>query len=145
MSRVEWRSVFRQLVAMGLLVVDVEGHGGLRLGPDCRAVLRGERPVQLRREPKRRRERPAAAAKPAALDRSEDQALFQALRAHRLALAQAQGVPPYVIFHDTALIEMARDKPRHLHQLARVAGVGEVKLDRYGADFLAVIAGHGAE
>jgi ATP-dependent DNA helicase RecQ len=145
-GRTEWQSVFRQLVTMGLLVVDVEGHGGLRLGPDCRPVLRGEARVALRRDIAGRRK--LASKTPrlrAVLENAEDEALFQALRARRLALAKAQGVPPYVIFHDTTLIEMARHKPRHPHQLARLPGVGQAKLDRYGDDFLAVIAEHGRD
>ena len=140
LSRQQWRSVFRQLVALGLLVVDTEGHGGLRLGPTCREVLHGERRIDLRRDPAR--QRPTRAEKRVALDDVHDEALFQALRARRLALAKKQGVPPYVIFHDRTLIEMAQTKPRRLHELARITGVGEAKLDRYGEDFLAVIAAH---
>ncbi len=145
--RDEWRSIFRQLVAMGLLVVDVEGHGGLRLGDGHREVLRGERRVDLRRDPARRPAkkpgRPRAAA--AELEDAADAALFEALRARRRELAAAQGVPPYVIFHDRTLIEMARARPRRLDQFAGISGVGRAKLERYGADFLAVIAGHSAE
>ena len=74
-----------------------------------------------------------------------DESLFQALRAQRLALAKSQGVPPYVIFHDTTLAEMARARPERLDQLAGITGVGAAKLERYGTDFLGVIAGHGAE
>jgi ATP-dependent DNA helicase RecQ len=140
-GRTEWQSVFRQLVAMGLLVVDAEGHGGLRLGPDCRPVLRGEQRVALRRDTARRRA-PEPKRSRATLENAEDEALFQALRARRMALAKAQGVPPYVIFHDTTLIEMARHKPRRPHELARIPGIGRAKLERYGDDFLAVIAAH---
>ncbi|HET8728470.1 MAG TPA: HRDC domain-containing protein, partial [Alphaproteobacteria bacterium] len=70
-----------------------------------------------------------------------DEALFQALRQRRLELARDQGVPPYVIFHDATLVEIARDKPRDLWALARLPGVGKAKLDRYGPAFLDVIAG----
>ena len=142
-SRTEWRAIFRQLVAMGLLVVDVAGHGGLRLGPDCRAVLRGERRIELRRDALGRRA--AKAAKPrsaATFDDPADEALFEALRARRRALAKAQGVPPYVIFHDSTLVEIAHAKPVEPHQLARLSGVGAVKLERYGAAFLAVVEQH---
>jgi len=65
------------------------------------------------------------------------------LRARRAALAKAQGVPPYVIFHDTTLVEMAHAKPRSLGDFARLTGVGARKLERYGTDFLAVIGEHG--
>jgi ATP-dependent DNA helicase RecQ len=139
-SRRTWQSIFRQLAAMGLLVRDTAGHGGLSLGPDCRAVLKGERRIRLRLDPderpgrERRRERGAIAT-----GGDADQTLFQALRARRLALAQAQGVPPYVIFHDSTLVEMARAKPRTAEEFARLPGVGEAKLARYAGDFLQVI------
>ena len=146
LSREAWRSVIRQLVALGLLVVDVEGHGGLRLGPDCRAVLRGERRVELRRDPTR-----AKSSKPSKARRALEpldpaaEALFQALRARRMELAKAQGVPPYVIFHDSTLLEIAQHKPTSLSAFAALGGVGQAKLDRYGAAFLAVVAAHGAQ
>ncbi len=143
-GREQWRSVFRQLVALGLLIVDIEGHGGLRLGPDCRAVLRGERTIELRRDPVGRPGRVAKPAKDqprATLDQPQDEALFQTLRRRRLELAKAQGIPPYVIFHDITLIEMARLRPRDRQALGRLRGVGAAKLERYGDAFLAVIAG----
>jgi ATP-dependent DNA helicase RecQ len=133
----EWRSIFRQLVAAGLLQVDVEGHGGLSLTEASRAVLRGETTVPLRRDPVRKRARAtkatAAAAAPA------DNALFQALRTLRLDLARRQGLPPYVIFHDVTLLEMARAKPCDPGQLSQLTGVGQAKLERYGEEFLEVI------
>ena len=147
LSRNAWRSVIRQLVAQGLLTVDLEGHGGLRLGPDCRPVLRGERKVPLRRDPSWR-SAPRGGAKAGAPRRQiafEDpasEALFQALRAKRLALAKAQGVPPYVIFHDSTLMEMATARPRSLEAFAGLGGVGQAKLQRYGQAFLAAIAEH---
>ncbi|MBF0093183.1 MAG: DNA helicase RecQ [Alphaproteobacteria bacterium] len=145
-TRDEWRSIARQLVAMGLLVVDVEGHGGLRLGSECRAVLRGERSVALRRDTgfarlrKPDRDKSAAKGKPHALETAEDEALFQALRARRLELARQQGVPPYVIFHDTTLAAIARERPKSIQALSGLPGVGQAKLERYGADFLQVVA-----
>ncbi len=145
-SKAEWRSVLRQLVALGLLVVDVEGHGGLRLGPGCRPVLRGEQTVELRKDPVRKRAPKTAAAKARlTLDDPADEALFQALRAHRLKLAQAQGVPPYVILHDTTLVEMARTRPTDHAGFARLSGVGEAKLERYGESFLEVVAASAPE
>ena len=142
-----WRSVFRQLVARGLMSVDVEGFGSLKLTGESRAVLRGTCEVQLRRDAaaprkqKRRRE-PAARAARATLA-PEHQGLFDALRAHRRELARTQGVPPYVIFHDLTLEAMAEQQPRTLDEFAALPGVGEKKLERYAAEFIAVIAGHG--
>lgn len=141
-SRDEWRSIFRQLVALGLLVVDVEGHGGLHLGEECRAVLRGERRIELRRDETRRRGAKAnrAEATRAIFEHPEDDRLFHALRACRAELARQQGVPPYVIFHDSTLAEMARLRPRDRRAFATLAGVGQAKLERYADAFLAVIA-----
>jgi ATP-dependent DNA helicase RecQ len=70
--------------------------------------------------------------------------LFEALRARRLELAREQGVPPYVIFHDSTLREMAQARPRDADDLAGISGIGAKKLERYGADFLAVITERGA-
>ncbi len=147
-SRPEWQSIFRQLVAMGLLIVDVEGHGGLRMGPDCRPVLRGDQRIELRKETFRKSSKKAAksgggAAARATLNDPDDEALFQELRQRRMELARAQGVPPYVIFNDRTLVEIAQARPRHAHELARLNGVGEVKLQRYGDEFLAVVDAHG--
>jgi ATP-dependent DNA helicase RecQ len=144
-SKHEWRSILRQLVAAGLLEIDEEGHGGLRLSPDSRAVLKGERTIELRRDPARSAKKPAA-AKPsrarAALAGPEDEALYEALRARRMELASEQGVPPYVVFHDASLIEMAVNKPRSLEAFATITGVGQAKLARYGEEFLLIIARH---
>jgi ATP-dependent DNA helicase RecQ len=136
----EWRAVFRQLVAHGFLTVDIGGHGGLHFGPDCRAVLRGERRVELRGDTLRKSRPRRRKTNGDTGDMPVRGALFEALRAKRLALAKAQGVPPYVIFHDSTLIAMAAAKPCDLAALSLVHGVGEAKLMRYGAEFLATIA-----
>ena len=144
-----WRSVFRQLVARGLMRVDVEGFGSLKLTGESRAVLRGTCEVRLRRDAaaprkqKRRREPAARAAAARAMLAPERQRLFDALRAHRRELAKAQGVPPYVIFHDVTLEAMAEQQPCTLDEFAALPGVGEKKLERYAAAFIEVIAGHG--
>ena len=138
----QWRSVFRQLVARGFLGVDMEGHGGLHLTPLSRGVLRGETTLLLRQDvvPDNRRRAKAERAQP--LSAEDDASLWEALRAHRLDLAKTQGVPPYVIFHDSALLEMTRTVPTSLESLASINGVGQVKLERYGDSFLDVLRGH---
>jgi len=144
--RAEWHSVFRQLVAMGLLVVDIQGHGGLRLGENSREVLRGERRIDFRRDPvgKRRAKAERSSAgksrERVELDGPAEETLFEALRARRMELANEQGIPAYVIFHDSTLIEMANGKPGSLEDLQGISGIGKAKLKRYGEDFLAVIA-----
>jgi ATP-dependent DNA helicase RecQ len=143
LDRRQWLSVYRQLVAQGLAVPEPE-HGGLVLAGPAAEVLRGQRPVHFRRETAaapRRRERSArpAAAAAAALSPVE-QALFEALRGWRLGEARTQQVPPYVIFHDTTLVEIARRRPATPDALARIPGLGRSKLDRYGAALLALVA-----
>ncbi len=143
LDRRTWQSVIRQLVALGLLVVDIEGYGGLRLGNEARDVLNGGRTLELRKDPrpapKKRKKKPPRAAV-AELESPEDLELFERLRAKRTELARAQGVPPYVIFSDRSLIEMAAIKPIDLAEMEAVHGVGEVKLAKYGNAFLGVIA-----
>jgi len=144
-SKEEWRSIFRQLVAAGLLRVDVEGHGSLGLTEACRDVLRGERAISLRRDPIAKKGGGSKADRQRVeLSDPQDEELFQALRSLRLELAREQGVPPYVIFHDTTLLEMARGKPRDHHELSRLNGVGRSKLETYGQAFLDVIGEYGA-
>ncbi|MFG1462882.1 DNA helicase RecQ [Xanthobacter sp. DSM 24535] len=140
-SRDEWRAIVRQVVALGLLQVDVEGHGGLSLSAACRPVLRGERRIELKVEARTRAARVTGGARApkAALSDPHDEKLYQKLRALRLELARAQGVPPYVIFHDTTLMEIARMRPRSLAALGDVSGVGEAKLERYGTQFLKAV------
>jgi ATP-dependent DNA helicase RecQ len=141
-DRRTWQSVIRQLVAAGYLSVDIEGYGGLRLAGRSREVLRGEIELELRKDPvpvKKARRRKTAVA--VALDDPQDRQLFEFLRAHRMTLARAQKVPPYVIFSDRSLIEMAALKPRDLAAMEGIHGVGAVKLQKYGETFLGVIAG----
>ncbi len=144
----EWRSIVRQLVARGLLRVDVDGYGGLQLTGEARPALRGEIAVTLRRDApaaRPRRDRRGAAAgtdRPRSVSGPADQALFDALRALRRELAADQGVPPYVIFHDASLVAMAERRPRSLEEFAAIPGVGATKLERYGETFLEVIRAH---
>ncbi len=140
----QWKGVFRQLVAMGLLEVDVEGHGSLRLTEASRAVLKGEQAVALREESSRPRERSGRGARtsagaPVAAMASADQPLFDALRGLRAALALEQSVPAYVIFHDATLRAIAERCPGSLAELGGISGVGATKLERYGEQVLATL------
>lgn len=133
-----WRALFRHLLLRGLVEVDSEGHGGLRLSPLSRPILRGEQTLTLRQhEISQPRKKEKVQEIPAS-----DKALWEDLRQHRRALAQTQGVPPYVIFHDATLMEMLRLRPRTLASLATVPGVGERKLAAYGESFLAILLNH---
>src|SRR5690606_33267838 len=139
-----WRSVFRQLVVAGLLEVDAEGHGGLRLGAAARPVLRGEQQVRMRKEPARQASRGSDRPSQSTLYvDAGDRPLFDALRAWRGRLAREQNVPAYVIFNDRNLRDIAQLRPATLSELARVGGVGSSKLGRYGEDVLEVIREYG--
>ena len=135
-----WQSVLRQLTANGLVLVDHAAHGALTLGEGARAVFKRERVVTLRKD------RPKKATEVRrSLERAADvpehaRPLFEALREERTRIAKAQGVPPYVIFHDATLRAMALARPRHEADLLNLPGVGQAKLDRYGEAFLAVLA-----
>ena len=143
LSEGEWRTLFRQLVARGLADVDLEGYGGLRLSETCRPLLRGEEPLQLRREPKAQSSGAGKGAGSSAsqLVRIEEREQWEALRTLRRNLAQEHSVPPYVIFPDATLLEMLRSKPGSLAEMAQVSGVGARKLERYGMAFLEVLQG----
>ena len=138
----EWRTLFRQLVARGLADIDIEGYGGLRLSDSCRPLLRGEVTLELRRELKPQTTVKSSSASPASqLVRGEEREQWEALRALRRKLAEEHGVPPYVIFPDSTLLEMLRSQPTSLSEMATVSGVGARKLERYGEAFLEVLGG----
>jgi ATP-dependent DNA helicase RecQ len=156
LDRGQWRSLFRQLVSQGFLVSDAEARGGLRFGPQelVRPLLRGEVSLSLPLPPPGRDRRPAVAsasaggtpgggsgAGPGVADLSEEEAArFAALKRWRLEQARQQGVPPYVVFHDRTLLELACLQSADREALATVSGVGRAKLERYGSDLLALLA-----
>ena len=139
-----WRSLFRQLLAVGVLEVDAEGFGSLRLTAAAKPLLRGEARFEARFEELRTRRRERDGAKPKAppvmLDDPAAQARFERLRSARARLAKAQNLPAYVIFHDATLRAIAEADPDSLHQLAGISGVGDAKLERYGAAMLEALA-----
>jgi len=141
-SAAEWRSIFRQLIAQGCLRVEAERFDALSLTNQAFSVLRGERGLTLRRL-----RRVVTAKKEKAVVRHtplapSDESLWQALRGVRMALAREQGVPPYVVFHDTTLRELVRLKPVKLQEMERIQGIGEQKLRKYGEAFLQVVREH---
>ena len=164
----EWRSVMRQLTAVGLLAPDPEGFGGLRLTKKSRSVLSGGASISLRKLPPKTttmkpknplgtdfrvspegvrikddtHKKSTAQSSPDARILNDNEArLFEALRKLRLKLARQQNVPSYVIFHNATLIDMAKKKPADAEAMSTISGVGQVKIARYGADFLDVIKG----
>jgi ATP-dependent DNA helicase RecQ len=141
LSEQAWRSVLRQLLAQGLLMVDQEGYGTLALTDESRAVLKGARTLMLRREA----DKPAKVSSPRVKSLQPDlpraaQKVFEALRSWRAGIARSHGVPAYVIFHDATLREIALACPQTLEDLGFVNGVGVKKLESYGESILECIA-----
>jgi ATP-dependent DNA helicase RecQ len=139
-----WRSVFRQLLAAGLLHADAQAYGALRLTDAARPVLKGEAALMLRKQVARSRGskssmsgRRTTTEAPLA---ESDSTLFDALRAWRAGLAREQGVPAYVILHDKTLRELATRRPANLDDLLGVPGIGQAKADRYGEALLRLMA-----
>ncbi|MEY4697123.1 MAG: helicase RecQ [Pseudomonadota bacterium] len=138
LTKAAWGAVFRQMMGRDLVRPDPDRHGALRMTDAARPILRGEESITLRKDTVDAA-RPAVAVK--ALVSDEDAPLLSALKAKRRALAEAQGVPAYVVFPDRTLIEMAEKRPVTMDQMAGITGVGAKKLESYGAEFLAVITG----
>jgi len=144
LTQPQWSSVYRQLVAAGLLNVDMEAYGGLRLTEDARPVLRGENEVWLRRDAEPAKKNRTSKAERGARAReafagANEDPLWQALKAKRLELAREQGVPPYVIFHDSTLLEILNRRPGSFVEMGQISGVGQAKLAKYGEEFLRVV------
>ncbi len=144
LSQQQWSSVFRQLVAGGFLEADIEAYGGLKLTALSRPVLRSETEVWLRRDNevvKRKVSKVGRGsnAKEAYVAVSEDP-LWYLLKDKRTELAREQGVPPYLIFHDSTLLEILNRQPKTLSEMSLINGVGQAKLERYGDAFLQVLA-----
>jgi ATP-dependent DNA helicase RecQ len=141
LSKPAWGAVFRQMMGRDLVRPDPDRFGALRMTDAARPILRGEESITLRRDTVDRAV-PRVAVR--TLVAEEDASLLSALKAKRRALAEAAGVPAYVIFPDRTLIEMAETRPATLDQMMGITGVGAKKLESYGAGFLAVITGAAA-
>ncbi|NMG44935.1 DNA helicase RecQ [Aromatoleum toluvorans] len=133
-----WRTLFRQLVARGLLAVDHDRHNALTLTDLARPLLRGEADFALRLAPEKRRTKRARSSRMEILD-GVPLTLFDRLRAWRAATARERNVPAYVIFHDATLREIALARPTSIIELARVSGIGDRKLEAYGDAIIAEI------
>jgi ATP-dependent DNA helicase RecQ len=141
-----WQSVYRQMLAAGLVSVDHAAYGALKLEPEARAVFKREREVRFRKDrpttgKASRRTSPAAASAKAGLE-GADLELFQALRAVRTEIAKELGVPPYVVFADTTLVALATERPTDNDEMLDIPGIGPSKLERFGEAFLDVILSH---
>jgi len=153
LSEKQWSSVFRQLIAAGFLTVDVAGYGGLLFTDQTATLLKGKREIFFREDTnlledsanaggsakKRKKQRGGARSNSAGNSSGAGTELLSELKALRLRLSKELHIPPYIIFHDATLLEMARAKPQSLTAMREVSGVGDAKLARYGEQFLAVL------
>jgi ATP-dependent DNA helicase RecQ len=139
-----WQSIFRQLIANDLLRVNVVGHGGLYIAPKGLSFLKEKTSLSLREYKKIVSKRKStksvkSSIKHEALTSDTDRTLFDRLRKQRSDLAKAQGIPPYIVFHDSTLLEMVKNMPASKQELLKISGVGEAKVKRYGDEFLAIL------
>jgi len=147
LSQSQWNSVYRQLVASGLLNADIALYGGLKLVDELALpILRGQQEVWLRKDAGKIKSQTTKIGDQkktthSAINSAEENLLI-ALKAQRTELAREQGVPPYVIFHDSTLQEMMKLAPTTLHQFRQLTGVGQAKLEKYGDQFINVIKSH---
>jgi ATP-dependent DNA helicase RecQ len=141
-SKADWHAIFRQLVAAGYLSVDMEGHGGLRLSKKSEPLLKGEQTIAFRELTKFTAAKKSGGTKTTATSTVtvDEQDAWEMLREKRLQLSRRQNVPPYVIFHDTTLLEMLRRRPQSLLEMSKIPGVGDSKLQKYGQVFLDLLS-----
>lgn len=135
----QWRTIFRQLIALGFINVDIQGHGSLLLTDSARPLLRGETTLKLRKDRKPTKLEKRSGRK-AGVVSERHRELWDLLRDKRKTIANEQGVPAYVVFHDATLMEMMQQEPESLSEMSQINGIGEAKLERYGQAFLDVIA-----
>ncbi len=144
-SKLEWRSIFRQLYGAGVISFDVASYGAWSVSQRGRAILKGKEKIELRKEAMSRKADKPSRSAGAALSKSlsdSDRTLFDALKAARLALAKESGVPAFVILADRSLLDMVHIKPERREQMLMVHGVGQSKLEKYGDIFLDVLRRH---
>lgn len=139
-SKVEWQTIFRQLVAMNLLKVDVVGHGGIQITEVGRKFLQEKNPLKLRKyEGKKSVAKVKRTRVAVELSGDVENEMFAKLKAKRMEIAKAQNMPPYIIFHDKTLFEMIKKAPKNLDEMREISGVGEAKVKKYGKMFLDII------
>ena len=134
----EWRSLFRQLIALGYLFADIDNYGALKMNSSCKPLLNGSQQLHLRQFVRRSKAKKARAGKIKVTLQAADTPLFDALRLHRSELARQQSVPPYVILHDKTLHAICELRPETNAQLAEIPGIGARKLELYGDDLIRI-------
>ncbi|MCN4143797.1 MAG: DNA helicase RecQ [Thiohalomonas sp.] len=145
LSEVQWRSVFRQLIARGFIEVDIDGYGSLKLTEESRSVLRGEERLYFRKDVARSKTKKTEKCNKSGRavrgfsQHSEEKLIWETLRTKRNELAQEKGVPAYIIFHDATLMQMVEYHPTTVHEFSQINGVGATKLEKYGDEFLSIL------
>jgi ATP-dependent DNA helicase RecQ len=134
----EWRSLFRQLIALGYLYADIDNYGALKMSPDCKPLLNGAKELLLRKFEKSSKAVKSTTTKHGTEVQAADTPLFEALRLHRKQLAQEQGVPPYVILHDKTLVAICEQRPDSIEELELIPGIGARKLELYAAELIRI-------
>jgi ATP-dependent DNA helicase RecQ len=140
-SEQEWTSIFRQLIHHGYLEQDIANYSVLKLTSAARPLLKSEARLELAK-PRIKESRKKTKRPQTDIHGPYDEQLFDELRRLRKQLADAEGKPPYIVFGDATLVQMARDKPLSDEELLAITGVGQHKLEKYGRDFLDAIAGY---
>jgi ATP-dependent DNA helicase RecQ len=143
-TKIQWRGIFRQLYALGIAGFEPAEQGAWKMGPRGRPVLKGEERVRLRLDPARAERKGRRARAAAALPEDVDEALLARLKEKRREIAQAEGVPAYVVFPDRTLIAIAAARPETPESLRQLHGIGARKLERYGEVFLSVVRAAGS-
>jgi ATP-dependent DNA helicase RecQ len=139
-SKNEWQSIFRQLIAMNFLFVNIANHGGLSITKEGMAFLKNKSSVNFRKIATKSKKEKVVKTKNSAINLTEiDEDLLAKLKAKRMQLAKESNMPPYVIFHDKALLGMIAARPKNLDEMSKIEGVGEVKLKKYGEIFLGIL------
>jgi ATP-dependent DNA helicase RecQ len=138
-DKAQWQDVYRQLVTLNYLIVDINAHGGLKLTPKGMAAIKARDIIKLRKHQKSLKLTTKKQSEKMTMLNQADEGLFEELRQKRLEIAKKLQVAPFIVFHDSTLREMAHHKPSNRAELAKIKGLGERKLNDYGTAFLAVI------
>lgn len=138
-NQVQWQSIYRQLIAADLLTIDMSGYGTLKLTEKSRPILRGEQTIAFRKDIENSGKKSKKTGKNKIQSAIPNDELWLALKSKRLELAQELGVPPYIIFHDSSLVEIHSRRPSTLEDFATIPGVGTSKLQRFGSVFIEVV------
>jgi ATP-dependent DNA helicase RecQ len=149
-SKQEWQNIFRQLVSKNLLMVDMIGHGAIKITERGMQFLKEKETIELGKYTKRVKIKVKEKYKPATQDQTKllkiethkEKDLLALLKSKRLEIAKAQKVPPYVVFHDKTLVEMIKIKPKSIDEMSGITGIGEAKIRRYGQVFLDILLSH---